>query len=312
LKTQEVIVGGWDDVDIIGLMSQSNSENNVTAQVFVPLAKSDEGARLMGEWLTGIPESRVLGATFFWFPLRDAIANYYHNRDGPQDLARWPGYKCLFRALGFPEETVDDLPSGHPKNRAWRPRRQCNFHSEVIAELASTELDAAFHVEVGGRQHLFLTEVKWLSPLGAGLHGLNQVQRSVALALWLKQCLSDSEVTYLVCSKQERETYDRLQSDLNQPSWEGMPESFELPEFAVHLKRAIEDGRVKLLAKSWECLAIATEGYPSLSAVNSFLRGHGQERRYRGHSAALIDDSVVQSDKRTKSGSLDRRYRSNK
>ena len=166
-------------MDILTLMGESNSENNVTAQVFVPLVHSPEGKRLLGQWLTTLTTGvAVQGATFFWFPLREAIANYFYNSYGRKE---WDGYKTLFDALGLPPSAISSLLRGHPKSPAWGPERKKNFYAEVVAELASTEFDAVFDIETSGRRYLFLMEAKWLSPFGAGRRGLNQVQHSVAL-----------------------------------------------------------------------------------------------------------------------------------
>jgi len=267
-------------------MNRSNSENNVTAQVFAPLLYSLEGKRLLGEWLTGTKEATVQEGTFFWFPLRDEVANYYYNLEGSWD------YGLLFEALGMRQDAIPGLPAGHPKSPSpeWRRARKESFYAEVIAELASTEFDAAFDVNASGRRWLFLVEAKWLSPLGAGLRGLNQVQRSVALALWLKRSFPDREVTYMVCSVKGREADGSLQDQLTDRQWEGMPEDFSLPmhEFAQHLAREVEVCSVNLFSRSWRSLGETIGKEPLLSSVGTFLSDHGQGRKYRGRSAALI------------------------
>lgn len=271
-------------------MEGSNSENNVTAQVFASMVYTSEGRRVLGEWLSGVDGARVRSATLFWFPLRDTIANYYYNMDRHVDPDRWPGYESLFTALGFEQKDIASLPPGHPKNSAWRPTREVNFYAEVVAELASTEFDAAFHVDAGGYQHLFLTESKWLSGLGIGARGLNQVQRGVALALWMKQLFPQTEVTYLVCSKSGQETTD---SHLKKNGWQGGANSFTplMEQFAHHLTDAVEASRVKLpRSKSWKSLGIAISNHTSLKEVSSFVQHHGRGRKYRGHPAVLTGD----------------------
>lgn len=141
------------------------------------------------------------------------------------------------------------------------------------------------------QRDLPLVEAKWLSPLGAGLHGLNQVQRSVALALWFKERLPETEVTYMVCSKTGREADDNLKHYSNDSSWEGMPGDFFLPmtKFISQLAdRVLEAHAINLCCRSWGSLGEAVSREPMLSEVGDFLRHHGQGRMYRGRPATLI------------------------
>jgi hypothetical protein len=65
--------------------------------------------------LAGDEEAVVRAGTLFWFPLRDAIANYlYEGTSSPG--GRWPGYAQLFDALELPLARINVLPSGHPNN----------------------------------------------------------------------------------------------------------------------------------------------------------------------------------------------------
>ena len=258
-------------INVTDLMEGSNSENNVTSQVFAPLVHTRDGSSALGEWLTEEDGARVRSATLFWYPLRDTIENWYYNYNGDRRgiIPLWPGYQGLFTALGFPQDAILSLPPGHLKNCDWRPARERDFYAEVVAELASTEFDAAFNVDVDGREHLFPTEVKWLSPLGSGVRGLSQVQRAVALALWLKQLYPQTEVAYTVCSRNSKHTEGTFEHFLGDPGWPEMPDSFTEPmeQLVSHLQAAVEAGHVKLLSRSWESLGSAISNHISLTEV---------------------------------------------
>jgi hypothetical protein len=247
-------------------------------------------------WVVGWPAMRTPSSErgrSFWFPLRDAIANYlYEGTSGPG--GRWPGYAQLFDALELPLARINVLPPGHPKNFSKDARAIAEV--EIVAELAGAELDAAFVVETKGERRLYLLEGKWLSGLGgrrrvgAAGFALNQVQRGVALGAWLRQLDDTVRVVYTICATEgDTESASDAQPD---PTMvveiaKGSSSVQCHQNLLVHLNDLLNTGDVLTARRTWRGLASALRD-GGFDRTAEFLERHGQGRLYRGRPAALI------------------------
>jgi hypothetical protein len=288
-------------IDLINeLFAGSNTENNVTAQAFAPLVHDDTGRRVLGRWLTGADDAEVEAATFFWFPLRDAIANASYNGQA-EPGGRWPGYGTLFEALGFPADRVSVLPPRAPQGPELAPWRD-TLEVEVVAELASSEFDAAFVVVTGGRRELYLVEAKWLVHLGApgkvGAAGfaLNQVQRAIALAAWLRRVDPTTPATYTLCAVEDESggaTGTTVAAFARREVRVGARPTAPHAALLTHLEGLLDAGEVRTAARTWAGLVEAARPHAHLASVVSFLEEHGRDRRFRRKPARLVPGPAV-------------------